>query len=236
MRNTHSVKRCVAAKSKMAAFFTLLAVGLLGVASLASAQLQVYSPRHYHPQENLEILARLRADANQAIRANDSRGAIAPLLRITRIEPHDYYAWEKLSESYARIPDAASAANVDLDTVAYFEFIPEAAPQVSRAMNRLQTWAPNDWQEKVERIRASRLPYIPTEACDAVVEVVRPNISAEGRRKVYAKIEAVLESRENRVQFISKWKGGAQNASMTREEIQSHTTFKAVYQVITEIE
>jgi hypothetical protein len=214
----------------------IAAAGFLCHAPVASAQLSAYSPRHYHPAERLEVLARLRYGVNEAINHNDPRGAIQGLLQITRIEPHDYYAWEKLSESYARLGDAASAANVDLDTVSYFEFIPDAAPQVQRAMNRLQNWAPNDWQHRVENIRANRLPYIPTEACDAVIEVVRPSLPVETRRKVYTRIEETFSRREDRVTFINKWKGGARNASMTREEIQSHSTFKAVYQVITEIE
>ena len=195
-----------------------------------------YAIRHYHPPGELETYARLRADVFQAVQMRNPLAAIAALRQITVIEPHDYMAWEALSYNYAVIGDINSAANVDLDMVSLFEFIPEARPQVSGAMARLQGSDPNGWQERVERIRASRLPQVPIEACDAVVEIVRPNISAESRRRLYTKIEAVFGRREDRVLFINRFKDGARAANMTREEIQTHATWNVVYQAITEIE
>ena len=208
------------------------AQGFRGVPGHEVSSLGIFQIRHYHPPDRLETLASLRADVHRAVAMNNPMAAIAALRQITAIEPHDYYAWEFLSYGYAVVGDAGSAANVDLDTVAYFEFIPDARVQVSRAMARLQTFDPNGWQERVERIRGSRLPYVPTEAIDHFIDVIRPDISGESRAIAYSRVETVLERREHRVVFINKWTQAINDRGRVREEVETDAVWRMTAEVV----
>lgn len=194
--------------------------------------LEPFYIRHYHPHDQLELLSNLRGQVNNAVHESKPAAAVSPLKGIIDIEPHDYYAWEFLSYTYAVLGDAGSAANVDLDTVAYFEFIPEAAPQVSRAMARLQTFNPEGWQSRVQQIRESRNPHIPICAIDHFIGIVKPDISSENRSIAYSKVETLYEKRETRVTFINRWNGEIGDMEKAKEEIETQVIWKKTAEVI----
>lgn len=116
--------------------------------------LQIIHSDRFYPQGNLDVLTGLRAEVHRAVRHHTAAAAVAPLKQIVALAPYDYYAWEFLSYTYAVLGDVGSAANVDLDIVAQFEFIPAARLQVSGAMARLNTFDPNGWQDRVQSLRA----------------------------------------------------------------------------------
>jgi hypothetical protein len=196
------------------------------------SSLERFYIRHYHPQGELDLLSSLRAQVHRAVREGNPAAAVSPLKRITTLEPHDYYAWEFLSYTYAVLGDAGSAANVDLDTVAYFQFVPEAAPQVSRATARLQGFDPGGWQSRVQNIRESRLPHIPICAIDHFVDIVKPDISSENRSISYSKVETVLERREVRIAFINRWTEQVSEKDKAKVEIETQETWKKTAEVI----
>jgi len=196
------------------------------------SSLEPFQIHHYHPQDKMDMLFNLRKQVHQAVRENNPAAAVSPLRGIISVEPHDYYAWEFLSYTYAVLRDAGSAANVDLDTVAYFEFIPEAALQVHRAMVRLQIFDPEGWQRRVQQIRTSRVPHIPICAIDHFINIVKPNISGINRAIAYSKVETLYEKRETRIIFINRWNEEVNDKEKAKEEIKTREIWKKTAEFI----
>jgi hypothetical protein len=101
----------------------------------------------------MDRLASLRADVHAAVANNDPFAAINFLNQIIQLDPLDISAFEFLGYSYTVVGNQASAAGVDIDIVARFEFVPSAGRFVMDAMNRLQAWDPYNWRNEVMRRR-----------------------------------------------------------------------------------
>lgn len=186
------------------------------------SRLETYRCHHIH--SNAALLAQIRQEVHSAVRQSRPHAAVAPLKRIIALDPHDYHAWEFLSYTYAVLRDVGSAANVDLVTVALFQFVPGASPHVSRAASRLERFDPRAWRARVEAMRRLRyvppewglgrirpLPHIPIRAMDYFIDSIKTQISVEGRRMAYTKIEETLTTREQRVHVIEEWEHSRKN-------------------------
>jgi hypothetical protein len=194
------------------------------------SQLASYECHHVHA--DAELLGELRLAVNRAVRANAPQAAVAPLKQIITVDPHDYYAWEFLGYTYSVLGDVASAANVDLDLVTLFEYIPTAAPQVSRAMARLRGFDPQGWQARVEAKRRAAMPHVPVEAMNHFIDTISSGVSVERRRTLYTKIERVLVTHEHRSHFIEEWKSGIREEQAAAEEMKTCATCKLVFKEI----
>jgi hypothetical protein len=163
---------------------------------------------HYHPPEVMDELVLMRKHVHRYVRNNDPVGAVGALRRITTLCPHDYDAWSFLSYSYAVMGDAPSAANVDLDIVAMFEFVPDAAVYVANAMTRLQMWDPRGWRRRVEDTRSTYFPVVPRCACDHFLHMSEVRIESVEVSHVYTRIEQALTTVDERLHFIKTWSRG----------------------------
>jgi hypothetical protein len=154
---------------------------------------------------------------------------LGPLNEIIRTEPHDFFAWEFLSYTYAVLGNAPSATNVDLDLITYFEFIPGAAPQVSRAMHRLQIWDPYGWQGRVAAKRAILVPFVPFEVVEHFVESVRTKIPRADRRRVHFAVERAITTRSECTEFIEVWESGPLTESVARHKLETSQICETAY-------
>jgi hypothetical protein len=112
------------------------------------------SPHGRHSHNVAERLVVLRANVRGAVVNNSPRAAIGFLQEIIVLDRDDFRAFEFLSYSYAVLGDAASAADVDVDTVVYFDSVPEAQGEVGRACSRLSSWDPLGWRGRVAQRKA----------------------------------------------------------------------------------
>ena len=219
VRRGHAIPREPLGRSRRAAWGSALLVSLMmlgagwgdALAQWTTSRyevrtLEVFEDWHWVPDPIQAEVGNLRQIIGNNRLAGNPAGNVGPLIRMTEINPHDYFAWEFLSYTYAVLGDAKSAANVDLRTVALFEFVPAASPQVSRAAARLNAWDPYSWRDRIAKIRSGGfLPVIPADCYDRYIQA-RGVFVHEIRSIAYHQIEESLNSFDSRMSFLREWR------------------------------